>query len=430
MQFWKSVFGVKQDNRKALLLFLGFFVFYFLLNLPFITYMERNQAVLTELSPFYGAPFTLNLFNFDPSLYYAPQASVIHPLINYLSAPLKQAASMTRGNGLFLGIQSAMNACGVVLMYYYLRRNSYGNALSIGTAAFFGASSYQIFSALIPDSYPYAVLIILLTVLYAQHCRHQQNLGVWPASILLTLNFGVTVTNVATAVGSLFISTLRKSRSYWNACLKIAGTSLLLVALLTGLQFVLFPGSSWITTWQHNIQAGGFSYVAPFSFAHHWKALYSMIESPIVTPHLAMIDDSVMAFVTNLSNPFPLYGHLIGIVVIVLTLLALVTGYRSKEVQSLAVYPLFALLLHIVVGFGLAAFQYDMYLYAGHYLFALFLLSAWGVHRCGGTARRILTGVIIACAAATLVHNIIGHAAALDTIQQVYIQIGSAPLQP
>ncbi|MDU5145606.1 MAG: DUF6080 domain-containing protein [Paenibacillus dendritiformis] len=428
MQFWKSVFGVKQDNRKALLLFLGFLLFYFWLNLPFIAYMERNQAVLIEHSPFYGAPFTLNLFNFDPSLYYAPQSSVIHPFINFLSAPLKQAAAMTWGNGLFLGIQSAMNACGVVLMYYYLRRNSFGNALSIGTAVFFGASSYQIFSALIPDSYPYAVLLILLTVLYAQYCRDHRKLGVWPASILLTLNFGVTVTNVATAVGTLFISTVRKSRTYVIACLKIAGVSLLLVALLTGVQFVLFPGNSWIATWQHNIEAGGFSYVAPFSFAHHWKALYSMIESPIVTPRLAMIDDSVMAFVTNLSNPFPLYGHLIGIVVIALALLALVRGFRSTEVLSLAVYPLFALLLHIVVGFGLAAFQYDMYLYAGHYLFALFLLCAWGVHRCGGRARGLLTGVIVACAAATLVHNIIAHAAALDTIQQVYIQIGSASI--
>lgn len=430
MQFWKSVFGMRQDNRKALLLFLGFFLFYFLMNLPFVTYIERNQAVLQAHSPFYGAPFTLNLFNFDPSLYYAPQSSVIHPLINYISAPLKQAAALTWGNGLFLGIQSAMNALGVVFLYYYLRRNSYGNALSIGTAAFFGASSYQIFSALIPDSYPYAVLIILLTVLYGQYCRHYQKLGVWPVSLLLTLNFGITVTNTVTAVGSLLVSTMRKSRLFWIACLKIAGISLLLVALLTGLQFVLFPGNSWITTWQHNIQAGGLSYVAQFSFAHHSKALYSMIESPIVTPHLAMIDDSVMAFVTNLSDPFPLYGHLIGIVLIALTLLALVTGYRSREVQSLAVYPLFALLLHIVVGFGLAAFQYDMYLYAGHYLFALFLLSAWGVHRCGGTARRILTGAIIACAAVTLVHNIIGHAAALDAIQHIYMQLDSASIRP
>ncbi|WP_182914710.1 DUF6080 domain-containing protein [Paenibacillus thiaminolyticus] len=120
---------------------------------------------------------------------------------------------------------------------------------------------------------------------------------------------------------------------------------------------------------------------------------------------------------------------MLGIVVIGLTLLALVTGYRSRAVQSLAVYPVFALLLHIVVGFGLAAFQYDMYLYAGHYLFALFLLSAWGVHRCGGSARQILTGVIIACAVLTMIHNIVGHAAALDTIQQVYIQIGSASLR-
>ncbi|WP_019422342.1 DUF6080 domain-containing protein [Paenibacillus sp. OSY-SE] len=420
MGFWRSVFSVKRDNRKALLLLLFFFIFYIAMNIPFLTYMEQNKAVLNQLSPFYGAPFTLNLFNFDPSLYYAPQSSVIHPLLNYLSTPLKQLAGLTFGNALFLGIQSMVNALGVVIMYYYLRKNNCGNVLALGTAAFYGASSYNIFTTLIPDSYPYAIFVILLTVLYCQYCRLNDRLDTLPAALLLFLNFGITVTNVVTAAGALFFSTLGKGKQLLSKWIRIAIVSLLLVALSTMLQFFIFSGNSWITTWQQNIKAGGFSYVAPFSLQHHWKAIYTMIESPIVTPNLVMISDSIMAFVTNMSDPFPLYGHLIGAVIIGLTLLALVRGYASKEVRSLAVFPLFALLLHIVIGFGLGAFEYDMYLYAGHYLFAFFLLSAWFVHSLRGKARSILTGVIVICALITFTSNIVGHMKALDSVKQIY----------
>ena len=426
MGFWRSVFSVKRDNRKALLLLLFFFIFYIAMNIPFLTYMEQNKAVLNQLSPFYGAPFTLNLFNFDPSLYYAPQSSVIHPLLNYLSTPLKQLAGLTFGNALFLGIQSMVNALGVVIMYYYLRKNNCGNVLALGTAAFYGASSYNIFTALIPDSYPYAIFVILLTVLYCQYCRLNDRLDTLPAALLLFLNFGITVTNVVTTAGALFFSTLGKGKQLLSKWIRIAIVSLLLVALFTMLQFFVFPGNSWITTWQQNIQAGGFSYVAPFSLQHHWKAIYTMIESPIVTPNLVMISDSIMAFVTNMSDPFPLYGHLIGTVIIGLTLLALVRGYASKEVRSLAVFPLFALLLHIVIGFGLGAFEYDMYLYAGHYLFAFFLLSAWFVHSLRGKARSILTGVIVICALITFTSNIVGHMKALDSVKQIYHEAESS----
>ncbi|MBN3525299.1 DUF6080 domain-containing protein [Paenibacillus apiarius] len=423
MGFWKSVFSERQDNRKALLLLLFFFIFYITVNIPFLTYMEQNKAVLNPLSPFYGAPFTLNLFNFDPSLYYAPQSSVIHPLLNYLSTPLKQLAALTFGNALFLGIQSLINAAGVAIMYYYLRKNKCGNVLAAGTAAFYGTSSYSLFTALIPDSYPYAMFLLLLTVLYCQYCRLNDRLDILPAALLLFLNFGITVTNVVTAAGALFFGTLGKGKQFWFRWIKIAIVSLLLVALFTMLQFFIFSGNSWITTWKQNIHAGGFSYVAPFSLQHHWKAVYTMIESPIITPHLTMINESIMAFVTNMTNPFALHGHLIGAIVIGLTLLALARGYADKEVQSLAVFPLFALLLHIVVGFGLGAFEYDMYLYAGHYLFALFLLSAWFIHSLRGKARSILTGIIVICTIITFTGNIAGHMKALDSVKQIYHQV-------
>lgn len=423
MGFYKFIFSVKSDNRKALLLFVFFFLVYITINIPFLIYMEQHKAILMEKSPFFGVPFSLNLFNFDPSLYYAPQSSVIHPLFNYMSTPLKQLAALTWGNALFVGIQSLLNALGVVIVYYYLRRGNSGNGLSIGMAAFYGASSYHLFTALIPDSYPYAVFAILLTVLYGQYCRLQDRLKTWPAAMWLVINFSITVTNVVAAAGAIFLGTFRKGRLFVAKWMSIASVSLLLVALFTLLQAVIFKGNSWIVGWQAHLQAGGFNYVAPFSPEHHWQVVYMLLGSPIITPQLKLIDSHLMAFVTQLSNPFPWYGYLIGAVVIGLSLLALIRGYASREVRALAIFPLFSLLLHIGVGFGLGAFDYDMYLYAGHYLFALFLLSAWYVQRVRGKARNILTGVIFLCALITFTGNMVGHFKALDTVKQVYHQM-------
>lgn len=426
MKFWKSVFTDKKDNRTALILFVIFSLLYILLNIPYLTYMEEYKDILLPRSPFNDAPFTLNLFNFDPSFYYAPQSSFIHPLLNFVATPLKALANATIGNALFVGVQSMTNALCVVILYYYLRRNQCCNWLSISTAAFFGASSYSIFTALIPDSYPYAVFGILLTVLYAQYCRQNNRFALIPVALLLVLNFGITITNVATAAGVLFFCSLGQGKQFIVKWVKVAGIFAVMVALLTVFQHVLFSGNTWVSSWQHNIEAGGMSYVSPFSFKHHWKAVYSMIESPIITPNLVLMSDSIMAFVTNLAYPFPWYGHLVGAVVIILSLLAIGKGYRSAEVWSLNVYPLFAILLHLVVGFGLRTFEYDMYLYAGHYLFALFLLMAWFIHSLRGQARRVLTGIVAACAVITLLSNIMGHMKALDTVKQTYAQIQSA----
>ncbi|SYX84320.1 protein of unknown function [Paenibacillus alvei] len=76
---------------------------------------------------------------------------------------------------------------------------------------------YSIFTALIPNSYTYAVL---LTVLYAQYCRQNNRFELIPVALLLVLNFGITFTNVAIAAGMLFFCSLGQGKQFlhhWKA---------------------------------------------------------------------------------------------------------------------------------------------------------------------------------------------------------------------
>lgn len=92
MNFLDYIFSDRRANRAALLLFIGFALFYGLINIPYVNYMAENAGLLGDRSPFNTRDFPLNLFNFDPSMYYGMNSSsVIHPLISYLTVVLGEA---------------------------------------------------------------------------------------------------------------------------------------------------------------------------------------------------------------------------------------------------------------------------------------------------------------------------------------------------
>ncbi|WP_454192639.1 hypothetical protein [Paenibacillus sp. Marseille-Q7038] len=102
MNFFKYITKDKHQNYTAMIIFLVFTALYLILNFPYITFMSDHESLLQRFSPFYGVPFTLNIFNFDPSLYYAfNHGSVVHPFINFLTVPLAYAAKMTVNNSFF-----------------------------------------------------------------------------------------------------------------------------------------------------------------------------------------------------------------------------------------------------------------------------------------------------------------------------------------
>ncbi|WP_054958394.1 DUF6080 domain-containing protein [Paenibacillus dakarensis] len=426
MTFRGYFFKDRKDNYTALILWLVFCLFYLVMNMPYIQYIKDNAEMLGRYNPFYGAPFSLNLFNFDPSMEYgSTTGTVIHPLYNFLSAPLTHLSSHSIGNMLFLIVQAVMNALTTTIIYFMLRRSGSDRHVSLLFTALFGVSSYSIFTAFIPDSYPYAQFVIVLSAAYLQKCRAEQSFPIIPNASLTLLNFGITSTNVVTFAVALFVSLFNRSHTKttfkWFMIIMI--TALMMILMMTGIQYFTF-GKTWLTNVFGGLSSGGLGYVTPFSVEHHARAFYMLIVSPILTPAIALIDTGITAFATDLSKPYPLYVHIVGIGFFLMAVLGFIKGIKSRGIWAIFTYILFAFLLHIVVGFGLTAFTYDLYLYAGHYLFAFFILAASFVTGIRNhTAKKVLLGVAAVFLLVTAANNMIKHQSNLDYIHASYTNV-------
>ncbi|NUU77954.1 DUF6080 domain-containing protein [Paenibacillus xylanilyticus] len=426
MKFLDYIFYNRKSNWTALCLFGGFTLFYALMNAPYVMYIADQGQVLGAYTPFNTDQFPINLFNFDPSMYYgANSSSVIHPLISFLVVTLGAVAQLLGGNWFFLILQSLVNAGSVVLVFLFLDQKDRQIITPLLFALLFGCSSYLMFTALIPDSYPYVQFFILLSVLYMQYTRDRNDVRYMPNALLASINFGLTSTNIVPYAAAMFFNlrTWRKA-STWKKYIGIMALAVAFIIVLTGIQYVAFGGRSWVSNWLLGIQNGGTSYATPFQFAVHWKALTLLTINPMLSPKVHLLDPGLVAFVTDLSRSNPIHVQIVGIFILLLALAGFIQGIREREVWTLAPYILFAFLLHIVVGFGLAVFQYDMYLYAGHYLFALFLLGGGLVIRFRpGLGKKTIMGILFICLLVMVTNNIYRHVETLTTIKQSYDQL-------
>ncbi|MEC0108314.1 DUF6080 domain-containing protein [Paenibacillus taichungensis] len=391
-----------------------------------MTYIANHAELLGSYTPFSTTQFPLNLFNFDPSMYYGDNSSsVIHPLISFLAVALEAGAQLLGGNWFFLVLQSLVNAGSVVLVFLFLNQKDKQITTPLLFAVLFGFSSYLMFTALIPDSYPYVQFVILFSVLYMQYNRERKEVRYIPNALLASINFGLTSTNIVPLAAAMFFN-LRtwRNKSGWKKYIGIMALAVAFIVVLTGIQYIAFGGRSWVSNWLLGIQNGGTSYATPFQFAVHWKALSLLTINPMLSPKVHLLDPGMVAFVTDLSRSNPIYVQLTGIFILLLTLTGFIKGIREREVWTLVPYILFAFLLHIVVGFGLAVFQYDMYLYAGHYLFAFFLLGGgFVIGLRPGIGKKVLIGLIMLCILVTAGNNIYRHVETLTTIKQSYDQL-------
>lgn len=426
MNFLDYIWYDRKTNWAALCLFAGFALFYALMNVPYVLYIADQSQVLGAYSPFNTQQFPLNLFNFDPSMYYgANSSSVIHPLISFLVVTLGAISQLLGGNWFFLILQSLINAGSVVLVFIFLNQKDRQIAAPLLFAVLFGFSSYLMFTALIPDSYPYVQFFILWSVLYMQYTRERDDVRYVPNALIATINFGLTSTNIVPLAAAMFFNwrTWRKA-STWKKYIGIMSLAVAFIIVLTGIQYIAFGGKSWVSNWLLGIQNGGTSYATPFQFAAHWKALTLLTINPMLSPKVHLLDPGLVAFVTDLSRSNPIHVQLVGILILLLALIGFIKGIREREVWTLAPYILFAFLLHIVVGFGLAVFQYDMYLYAGHYLFAFFLLGGgWVIGLRPGIGKKIVLGLLFISVLVMAANNIYRHVETLTTIKQSYEQL-------
>lgn len=220
---------------------------------------------------------------------------------------------------------------------------------------------------------------MILSAAYLYKSRDLSSFPVIPGALLILLNFGITSTNLITFTGALFVSIYNSSyrMETLKRFLRIMIFSLLLLIFFTGLQYALFSGKTWVSNVGGGLSNGAFGYISPFSLAHHSELFHMLVVNPVLTPEISLIDPKIVAFASNISAPHPIYVQFAGFGITVLAILGFIRGIRNREVWSLMIYPLFAIFLHIVIGFGLAAYKYDLYLYAGHYLFAIFLLASF-----------------------------------------------------
>ncbi|WP_339256397.1 DUF6080 domain-containing protein [Paenibacillus sp. FSL R5-0713] len=427
MKFLDYLFYNRRANWTAFYLFAGFALFYGLMNGSYVLYIENNAELLGKYSPFNTTLFPLNIFNFDPSMYYGDNSSsVIHPLISFLAVTVAAVAKLLGGNWFFLILQSLVNAGSVVLAYLFLsQKEDRPTIIPLLFALLFGFSSYLMYTALIPDSYPYVQFVILFSVVYMQYTRERQDVRYVPNALLASINFGLTSTNIVPFAGANFFNMHAwRDKANLKKYIGIMALAVLMIAVLTGVQYVAFGGRSWVSNWLLGIQNGGTSYATPFQFAIHWKALNMLTINPMMTPKMHLLDPGMAAFVTDLSRSNPIVVQITGIFILLLALMGFIKGIREREVWTLVPYILFAFLLHVVVGFGLAVFQYDMYLYAGHYLFAFFLLGGgFVISLRPGLGKKAIIGLIMLCVIVTASNNIYRHVETLTTIKQSYDQL-------
>ncbi|PQP80494.1 hypothetical protein C0Q44_27350 [Paenibacillus sp. PCH8] len=426
MKFLDYLFYNRRANWTAFYLFAGFALFYGLMNGSYVLYIENHAEMLGTYTPFSTKIFPLNLFNFDPSMYYGDNSSsIIHPLISFLAVTLGAVAKLLGGNWFFLILQSMVNAGSVVLAFLFLSQKDRTITTPLLFALLFGLSSYLMYTALIPDSYPYVQFVILLSVIYMQYTRERQDVRYVPNALLASINFGLTSTNIVPLAAATFFNMKAwRSKAGWKKYIGIMALAVLIIAVLTGIQYVAFGGRSWVSNWLLGIQNGGTSYATPFQFAVHWKVLNMLTINPMLTPKMHLLDPGMASFVTDLSRSNPIYVQMTGIFILLLALMGFIKGIREREVWTLVPYILFAFLLHIVVGFGLAVFQYDMYLYAGHYLFAFFLLGGGFVIRIRpGLGKKVLIGLLMLSVLVTAGNNIYRHIETLSTMKQSYEQL-------
>lgn len=427
MKFLDYIFYDRRVTSTAFILFAGFALFYGLMNGPYVLYMSQHAEMLGKYTPFNTTLFSVNLFNFDPSMYYGDNSSsVIHPLISFLAVTLAAVSKLLGGNWFFLILQSLVNAGSVVMAFVFLSRNEdRPSHTPLLFALLFGCSSYLMYTALIPDSYPYVQFVILLSVLYLQYTRVQQHVHYVPNALLATINFGLTSTNIIPFAGAVFFNMQAwRNKAGWKKYFGIMALAVLMIVVITAIQYVAFGGRSWVSNWLLGIQNGGTSYATPFQWAAHVKALVLLTINPMLSPEVHLLDPGMVAFVTDLSRSNPLYVQITGTFLLLIALAGFIRGIRERSVWTLMPYIIFAFLLHLVVGFGLAVYQYDMYLYAGHYLFAFYLLGGIFISSLrSGFGKKVLIGLLLASVLVTAGNNIYRHFETLSTIKQSYEQL-------
>lgn len=374
MDFIKYLFDTKKNIVISAILSVFFAIFYVLIHLPFTSLLKNWEEI--DKGPFQHVPFRFNLFNFDPSMYYGNMGnSLIHPFLNFLSKPLGWLTTLGEENLIFLILQSLIMGASVSLIFIYGIKNKMTTLSSLLISLIFGFSTYSLMLAVIPDSYIYAQLFIIVSILYLQYVDENNITKIGGTSTLAAINFGITITNaIPYALSVAIMESKQHIKIFLQKMFKIAGFSLGIIVVLTLFDYLYFSGNSWVSNWATSLEKGGTSYATSFIWETHKHVLNSLLIAPFFFPILETMD---LAIVTHNINPFSEFVKWSGISFLILSFIGLILNLKNKKVLILVTYIVFSLTLHLLVGFGLVAHNYDMFLYAGHFFFAIVLGLGW-----------------------------------------------------
>ncbi|MGL5615736.1 MAG: DUF6080 domain-containing protein [Sarcina sp.] len=329
----------------------------------------------TTKNPFPVENFKLNLFNFDPIIYYiSGGGTIIHPLFSFLTLTIGKLAVTIGGNFSILIINSLFNALSVTLLYIFSVKNSVERKFAFIIAAIYAVISYRFITSFIPDSYVYAEFFIILSLVYITYMKKEEVYNVFVVAILAIFNFGITITNIVPfALGIL----INKPKFSVKKLIKKIFLSIfiffILLSILTVIQHLIY-GRNWLTGWQNYLQAGGTAYSETFNFSKHSKILRLLIASPIILPVVTLIDPGIMAVVTDLNINLNIFEILFFIVFTIFLIVAILKNLKNSVFYILLTFIIWNVFIHFIKGFGLVTFNYDMYLYAGHYIAILFMI--------------------------------------------------------
>lgn len=407
MNFFKFLFKDKKDNLLALSL-VGFFcIFYIALDIRIVNFISSLGDVT---NPFSTTMFKLNLFNFDPIIYYiSGGGTIIHPLFSFLTVTIGRFAMSFGGNISILVISSLLNAFGVAIIYIFARKNFVERKIAYITSAIYGAISYNLITSFIPDSYVFAQFAIIVSVLYIVYIKQEESYNIFAVATLAVVNFGITITNVIPfAIGILFNKPNWKWGKYIKKIIQSICIFLVLVVVLTLIQHKMY-GRSWITGWQNYLQAGGVAYSAKFDLTLHSKILRLMIASPILLPQFKLLDPGIMAVVTDTGVNLNIVQLLLLIVFGIMIIVSIVRNIKNPIMHCLMGFVIWNIFLHIGKGFGLRTFDYDMFLYAGHYISILFMILVLGFTKIEkAIMNKIAFGGLVASFIFIMTSNVIG----------------------
>lgn len=421
MNSFKNYLFTKDYSKNILKILLFFTLFYILCNVQFI-----NLIVFNELKPgpFDYSPININIFNMDPSqMGGLPGTNFLHPLFTFITLlflPIKLNNYLLF---LVLGIEALIGSLSVVLVYIYLSNLNISKKFVYVLTAFFGFFSYGLASTLIPDSYVIAQFIILLSLVYIQYSINEDKFSILGFGILGTLNFGVTITNIIPFAFNTILAGVKKDlKSRIIQIFKAICVGLGIIIILTSIQFAITK-TTWFKNGKASVEYQSSAYAVPYKPGMVPSVVDGFVASPIMTGPLTFKED-LMAVVTDLSTKFPIQHKVIIGIVLLLCIASIILNIKKKDTWFLLSIIGFAIFLHLLVGFGLGTYYYDVYLYAGNYICTIPLLIGLlctKLKEKNPTINKVLFSVLCVITVVILLNNLYMHTKMYELIKLNYL---------